>query len=106
MELIPIASLLMSAPRAVSAAMDLTKRIRERHQDKTDSKDEPDLTTRVQDLEQSVQATADLVAQNAQTINALTVQLDAISRRHRMLTATIVGLGVVSIGALVVAVVL
>ena len=97
MELIPIAGLLMNAPRAVSAAMDLTNKIRNRDKDKVD------LPERVQELEQEVQSTADLVAQNAQTINALRVRLDAASRRVWMLTATTGALGLIAIAALVAA---
>ena len=100
MELIPIAGLLMNAPRAVSAAMDLTNKIRKRDNDKVD------LTERVQELEQDVQSTVGLVAQNAQAINALAVRLDATSRRVRMLTAATGASGLIAIAALVAAVAL
>ena len=98
MEMLSIAGLLMGAPRAVGAAMDLVKRIR------NSDKAKADLPERVQELEQVVQTTADLVAQNAQTINALRVRLDAASRRVWMLTATTIASVLIALAALVAAV--
>ena len=100
MELLPLASLLMNAPRAVGNAMDLAKRIRDRDKEKVD------IATRVEALEEHAQAAADLVAQNAQAINELVLQLDATSRRVRMFTAVVCALGLIAITALAVAVAL
>ena len=100
MELVQLANLLMNAPRAVSNAMDLAKRIRDRDKEKVD------IAARVQALEEDAQATADLVAQNAQAINELAIRLDATSRRVRRLTIVAGALGLIAIAALVVAVTL
>ena len=100
MELLPLANLVMNAPRAVSNAMDLAKKIREREKEKFD------IDARVKAIEDDAQATADLVAQNAQAINELVVRLDATSRRARILTAIVGALGIISIAALAVAITL
>ena len=100
MELITIAGLLANASWAVSNAVDLAGKIRRR------GKGKADLAERVQELEQDAQATADLMAQNAQTINALAVRLDATYRRVRMLTAATGVLALTAIAALVAAVIL
>lgn len=100
MELVQLANLLMNAPRAVSNAMDLAKRIRDRDKEKVD------IAARVQALEEDAQATADLVAQNAQAINELAIRLDATSRRVRRLTIVAGALGLIAIAALAVAVTL
>ena len=54
MELVSIASVLVSAPRAVTSAMDLVKRIRSR-----------------KDRDAEVEALAELVTQNAQAMEVL-----------------------------------
>lgn len=100
MELLPLAGLLMNAPRAVGNAMDLAKRIRDRDKEKVD------IAARVQALEEDSQAAADLVAQNAQAINELVVRLDATSRRVRLFTVVVGALGLIAITALAVAVTL
>ena len=100
MELLPLANLLMNAPRAVSNAMDLAKKIRERDKDKFD------IEVRVKTIEEDAQATADLVAQNAQAINELVVRLDTTSRRAGVLTAIVGALALIAIAALAVSIIL
>ena len=107
-ELVTAANLLFNAPRFVSSAMDLAKRVRERDNEKEA------VEGRIAAIEEDAKDSAEQLAQHAQGIQQLATEAERMKVREEALTRelqtertrvnrlvwAVCGLTIVSIGAL------